>query len=77
MKTFKHLLAVVAVTLTLAACGPDGGDTTENIDIQTAADGGVPDARPVPVSGSAGTGGAQVLQCRAFGKFGTYCTAGK
>jgi hypothetical protein len=77
MKTFKHILAVVAVSLTLAACGPDGGDTTDNIDIQTEADGGAPNARPAATSGSPGAGGAPAVHCRSFGKFGEYCTAGK
>jgi len=78
MKTFRYLIALFAVTTVLAACGPDGGDEADTIDIQTAPDGGVPDAQPAAeAAGSTGAGGAAAIHCRSFGKFGDYCTAGK
>ena len=78
MKTFRYLIALFALSTVLAACGPESGDGVDTIDIQTAADGGAPDAQPAAeAAGNTGAGGAPAIHCRSFGKFGDYCTVGK
>ena len=64
MKTFGQAVAIGGLLLTFAGCDFDADDD-DTINVQTAPDGGLPDALP-----SSDDGG---IHCRALGKLGAPC----
>ena len=63
MKTFGQALAIGVLFLTFAGCGDD--DNGDTINVQTAPDGGLPDAMQ--------SADGAVIHCRSLGKLGIVC----